>query len=161
MSRVGSVVKPNNLTALSYLILSGAYLELQDTRGLFCPCVVQGRAKSEIQPNSAQHKPHRCSMAACAVLSMVFWPPVAHTVACTLSGELCKRCPSAPAHPTPLPHNLPLPNPTRRMDDEDDGRADVDDNTAGGLFSWLGRDAAERRGVHAGTHLGTTRMTAA
>jgi hypothetical protein len=74
--------------------------DLQDTRPVSPLCSPQGRAKSEIQPNSAQHKPHRCSMAACAVLSMVFWPPVAHTVACTLSGELCKRCPSAPAHPS-------------------------------------------------------------
>ena len=54
----------------------------------------------------------------------------------------------------------PLAAPTRRMNDEDDGRADVNNTSAGGLFSWLGRDAAERRGVHAGTHLGRTTMMA-
>ena len=53
---------------------------------------------------------------------------------------------------------VPLPTPTRRMSDEDNSRADVDNSTAGRLFLWLGRDAAERCGVHAGTHLGTTRM---
>ena len=36
---------------------------------------------------------------------------------------------------------VPLPAPTRR-NDEADGRAKVDNYTAGGLFSWLGRDAA-------------------
>ena len=56
---------------------------------------------------------------------------------------------------------VPLPAATRcdhEADDRADVGADVDNNTAGGLSSWLGRDAAERRGLHAGTDLGVTRV---
>ena len=42
-----------------------------------------------------------------------------------------------------------------------DGDEDVDDATAAGLFAWLGRHAEQRRGEHAGVHLGTTRLVCA
>ena len=45
----------------------------------------------------------------------------------------------------------PMPQP-------EDGRADVDNHTAGGLFSWLGRNQQQQPAGHAGTHLGTKRM---
>ena len=41
--------------------------------------------------------------------------------------------------------------------DRDDALADVDNTTAGGLFTWIGRDAQRQRGEHEGVHLGTTR----
>mmetsp|Transcript_18143 Transcript_18143/g.36945 ORF Transcript_18143/g.36945 Transcript_18143/m.36945 type:complete len:156 (-) Transcript_18143:69-536(-) len=40
-----------------------------------------------------------------------------------------------------------------------DGDAEVDNFAAAGVFAWLGRNGAESRGEHAGTSLGTRRMT--
>ena len=48
----------------------------------------------------------------------------------------------------------PVPQP-------EDGRADVDNHNASGLFSWLGRNQQQQPAGHAGTYLGTTRMEAA
>jgi len=47
----------------------------------------------------------------------------------------------------------PMPQP-------EDGRADVDNHTAGGLFSWLGRNQQQQPAGHAGTHLGTRMLDA-